>query len=141
VSPPRVWDVLGVGDADVDLFLGVERLPGRDEKVMGEYLGEHPGGVVANFCCAASRLGARTALVTVVGEDRYGKMAVADLEAHDVDTSLVKVRLGGITYFCVVPRRFGREGTHRSQDRLHAARPVRGRSRLLHSRSLGSPDG
>jgi sugar/nucleoside kinase (ribokinase family) len=102
VSPPRVWDVLGVGDADVDLFLGVERLPGRDEKVMGEYLGEHPGGVVANFCCAASRLGARTALVTVVGEDRYGKMAVADLEAHDVDTSLVKVRLGGITYFCVV---------------------------------------
>lgn len=86
----------------MDLFLAVERLPGRDEKVMGEYLGEHPGGVVANFCCAASRLGARTALATVVGEDRYGRMAVADLEAHDVDTSLVKVRRGGTTYFCVV---------------------------------------
>ena len=102
MSPSRAWDILGVGDADVDLFLEVERLPGRDEKVMAEYLGEYPGGVVANFCCAASRLGSRTALATVVGEDRYGRMAISDLEAHLVDTSLVKIRPNGRTYFCMV---------------------------------------
>ena len=102
MSRSRRWDVLGIGDAGVDIFLRVERLPGRDEKIMGECLGEYPGGVVANFCCAASRLGSRTALATVVGDDLYGRMAIADLEAHEVDTGSVTIRQGGRTYFCVV---------------------------------------
>lgn len=49
MSTGRRWDVLGVGDADVDLYLRVSRLAGRDEKVLANLLGELPGGVVANF--------------------------------------------------------------------------------------------
>jgi ribokinase len=96
------WDVLGIGDADVDLFVKVEHLPGHDEKVMGQYLGEYPGGMIANFCCAASRFGARTALATVVGEDRYGEMAIAGLQEYGVAIDEVRVRPGGRTYFCIV---------------------------------------
>lgn len=98
----RLWDVLGIGDADVDLFLKVDRLPGRDDKVLGAYVGEFPGGIVANFCCAASRLGTRTALASTVGDDRYGAMTLAGLRECGVDISEVRVRQGGQTYFCIV---------------------------------------
>ncbi|MFN8592580.1 MAG: carbohydrate kinase family protein [Thermomicrobiales bacterium] len=102
MSAPRRWDVLGVGDADVDLYLRVSRLAGRDEKVLGGLLGELPGGVVANFACAASRMGMRTALATIVGDDRYGEIALDGLREASVATDLVLVKPGGRTYFCVV---------------------------------------
>ncbi len=98
----RRWDVLGLGDADVDLYLGVPHLPQRDEKVVGSLLGEFPGGVSANFCCAASRLGLRAGLIAVVGDDRYGELALQSLRQDGVDTDLVVVRPGGQTFFCVV---------------------------------------
>lgn len=102
MSDSRRWDVLGVGDAGVDLFLRTPRLPGRDEKVLGRYLGELPGGVVANFCCAASTMGSRVALATLIGDDRYGELVLAGLRAAGVATDLVVVKPGGQTYFCVV---------------------------------------
>lgn len=99
---PREWDVLGLGDIDVDLFLGVEQLAGRDEKVLGSFLGEYPGGMIANVCCVASTLGASTAMIGRVGDDAYGTLAVQSLDAHGVDTSLVRVVEGGRTFYCVV---------------------------------------
>lgn len=86
----------------MDVFVKVVDLPGRDEKVLGQYLGEHPGGMIANFCCASSRLGARAAMASVVGDDARGEPALAGLEACGVDTSQVRVRIGGTTFFCIV---------------------------------------
>lgn len=96
------WDILGVGDTDMDVFLRVGRLPGRDEKVLSELVGEFAGGMVANFCVAASRLGATTGLASVVGDDAYGRAALDDLRQCGVDISQVAVRRGGRTYFCIV---------------------------------------
>lgn len=98
----RRLEILGIGDADVDLFIKVPHLPDRDEKVVGTLLGAYPGGMVANYCCAASQLGARTGLVTVVGDDTYGRMAIADLDRFGVDRSQSIVRKDGTTYYCVV---------------------------------------
>lgn len=98
----RRWDVLGVGDADIDIYLGVGHVPGRDEKVLGTLLGEFPGGVVANFCCAASNAGVCVGLASLVGNDAYGRQALAALANAGVDTSLVVVKPDGRTYFCVV---------------------------------------
>lgn len=98
----REWDVLGVGDASVDLYLRVDRLPGHDEKVMGSLLGEYPGGVVANFCCAAARMGSRVALAAVVGGDAYGQLAVESLTRCGVATEAIRVLPGKRTYFCVI---------------------------------------
>jgi ribokinase len=102
VTTSRRWDILGVGDADIDIYLSVPHVPGRDEKVLGTLLGEFPGGVVANFCCAASKAGARVGLASIVGDDAYGRQALAALEEAGVDTGLVVVKPDGRTYFCVV---------------------------------------
>lgn len=101
-TDPRKWDIVGVGDIDVDLYLGVSALAGPDEKVGAALLGEHPGGMIANVCCAASRVGSPTAMMGVVGDDVYGRTAVAGLAEFGVDTSLVRVRAGGRTFFCVI---------------------------------------
>lgn len=104
-GPPagsRRWDVLGIGDVDINVYLQVPHLPGHDEKVLAAELGEFPGGMVANFCCAASLAGARTALVTTVGDDRYGELAAASLADAGVAGDLVTVQPGGRTPYCVV---------------------------------------
>lgn len=102
MSAQRDWDVLGIGDTDMDIFVKVVDLPGRDEKVLGQYLGEHPGGMIANFCCAASKLGARAAMASVVGDDVRGEPALAGLETCGVDTSQIRVRVEGTTFFCII---------------------------------------
>ncbi len=98
----RQWDLVGVGDIDVDVFLGVTQLAGRDDKVLGKLLGEHAGGMIANVCCAASRLGASTAMIGRVGTDPYAEIALRGMQEHGVDTSLVRVVQGGRTFYCVI---------------------------------------
>lgn len=98
----RRWDVVGVGDIDVDMFLEVTALAGRDEKVPGRLLGEHPGGMIANVTCAASALGASTAMIGRVGTDPYGGVALQGLRDFGVDESMVTVVDGGRTFYCVI---------------------------------------
>lgn len=94
----RPIDILAVGDADVDIYVEVPRLPQPGEKIAGTHLGLHPGGVAANFCTASSRLGLRTRLVSVVGDDPFGQMAIDDLLANGVDATTVRVVSGTPTY-------------------------------------------
>lgn len=103
-EPPgsRRWDVIGVGDIDVDMFLEVPTLAGRDEKVPARLLGEHPGGMIANVTCAVSVLGGSAAMVGRVGTDAYGEIAVRGLRDLGVDTSQVTVVNGGRTFYCVI---------------------------------------
>ena len=98
----RRWDVVGVGDIDVDVFLQVPALAGRDEKVPARLLGEHPGGMIANVTCAVSALGGSAAMVGRVGTDPYGEIALQGLREFGVDVSLVTVVDGGRTFYCVI---------------------------------------
>lgn len=98
----RRWDIVGIGDIDVDMFLGVTKLAGRDEKVPGLLLGEHPGGMIANVVCAASVLGASTAMIGRVGTDAYAEVALRDLRDFKVDDSMVTIVDGGRTFYCVI---------------------------------------
>lgn len=98
----RRFDLVGIGDLDVDIYVRVPRLPGHDEKVHGVPMGIFAGGMIGNVCCAAARLGLRTGMVAVVGEDVFGAQTVAGLEAFGVDTTGVRVRADQQTYFCVV---------------------------------------
>jgi ribokinase len=98
----RRWDIVGVGDTDVDVYLRVPRIPQHDEKLMATLQTETCGGMMANYCVAASRLGASVALVSVVGDDAYGHLALDELSRTGVDTTMVECRQGGRTYFCVI---------------------------------------
>ncbi len=95
-------DVLGVGDADMDIYLDVDHIPARDEKVLARAVELHPGGMVANFVVALQKLGATCGFHGPVGDDDYGRAAVDNLVRHGVDTSGVIQKAGQQTYFCTV---------------------------------------
>lgn len=95
-------DIVGYGDADVDIFLSVDHLPARDEKVLAKNYSFHEGGMVANTVVALSRLGRSVGFHGRIGDDAFGRMALANLEENKVDTRGVIVKPDGHTFFCVV---------------------------------------
>jgi sugar/nucleoside kinase (ribokinase family) len=97
-----LYDVVALGDCDVDIFVGVRQLPTWDEKVPGDLLAIEGGGVAANFSCATASLGLNTALVSSVGDDEFGSIALKSLKGYGVDVNSVAVRQNASTYFSVV---------------------------------------
>ena len=102
--PPQVYDPLASlrvdGAPDVDVFVwgtvfldviftGLDRLPDGGQEVWAEGMGSCPGGI-ANLAVAARRLGLRTSLAAVFGDDAYGDFCwetLADLEHVDLSRS------------------------------------------------------
>jgi sugar/nucleoside kinase (ribokinase family) len=102
VRKERPFDVLAAGGIDVDLVMEVDRLPDHGEKVMGRFVGRLPGGTVANFACAAARLGLEVASLSSVGADDAGDSLIADFEKYGVATDFVLVRDDVETHFTVI---------------------------------------
>ena len=65
----RPIDAMAVSAASIDHVIRVRQLPAFDEKVIGALVGRLPGGTMANFACALSRLGGRAAWMGTVGGD------------------------------------------------------------------------
>jgi ribokinase len=85
-----VSDVVVVGSCNVDLIVEVARLPDPGQTVRGGEMIVRPGGKGANQALAARRLGANTAFVGAIGDDRFGTTLRAALAAEHVDlTGLV----------------------------------------------------
>jgi sugar/nucleoside kinase (ribokinase family) len=82
-------DLLVIGDANPDVV--VQGMPHDIQYGQVEQLVETGcltiGGSAAIFACAATRLGLRTALVAVLGDDPAGRFMLDELRAHDVDVS------------------------------------------------------
>jgi ribokinase len=89
--------VIVVGSVNVDLVVATERLPGPGETVVGGRFGQHHGGKGGNQAVAAARLGASTAFVGAVGDDRFGAEARVALEAEGVDVGGVVTLAGEAT--------------------------------------------
>ncbi|SDU78965.1 ribokinase [Jiangella alkaliphila] len=86
-SRPSAPVVIVVGSVNVDLVVSVDRLPTPGETVIGGRFARHAGGKGSNQAATAARLGARTYLVGLVGDDEFGRSARADLARAGVDTS------------------------------------------------------
>jgi sugar/nucleoside kinase (ribokinase family) len=98
----RPYDILTIGGIDLDLVVTVDELPGHDLKVMGQFVGNLPGGPAANYACAASRLGLRIAAMAEVGDDDAGRIIIDDFAAYGVDTRYLRTRAGGQTCFTII---------------------------------------
>lgn len=85
--------MLVVGSINVDLVVRAPRLPAPAETVTGGSFEQHHGGKGANQAVAAARLGAAVTFVGAVGEDEFGRAALADLEREGIDVARVS-RLG-----------------------------------------------
>jgi fructokinase len=86
-------DVVSLGEALVDF------LPDRRGRRVREVTRWHPclGGAPANVTVGLSRLGARAALVGVVGEDEFGHFLKDHLRREGVDVSAVRQTREGRT--------------------------------------------
>ncbi len=86
--------VLVVGSINTDLSLRIDQLPLPGQTVFGREFATLPGGKGANQAVAASRAGGDVAFIAAVGDDDYGRKAVANLRAEAVDVGHVRVLPG-----------------------------------------------
>ncbi|NUR98844.1 MAG: ribokinase, partial [Kribbellaceae bacterium] len=82
-------DVCVLGSFMKDLVASAERRPLPGETLHGTGFAEFLGGKGVNQAIAAARMGARTAIVGTIGEDRYGEEFLELLASNGVDTSWV----------------------------------------------------
>ncbi|MGW1342388.1 ribokinase [Kribbella sp. NPDC002412] len=83
------YDVCVLGSFMKDLVASAERRPLPGETLHGTGFAEFLGGKGVNQAIAAARMGARTAIVGTIGEDRYGEEFLELLESDGVDTTWV----------------------------------------------------
>lgn len=88
----RAFDVVVLGDANPDVILRGDVVPrfGQVEQML-DSAELSLGGSAAIVACGLTRLGVRTALVSVVGRDVYGDYVLDSLASFGVDTRWVSV--------------------------------------------------
>jgi ribokinase len=79
--------VVVAGSINVDLIVGVPRLPAAGETVLGDGFVQQNGGKSANQAVAAARVGAAVTILGAVGDDDMGRSALRGLADAGVDTS------------------------------------------------------
>lgn len=107
--------VVVVGSLNVDLVVGLDRMPEQGETVLGDTLERHAGGKGLNQAIAASRLGADVRLLGAVGDDESGAWLRELIRANNVNdegvatvsgpsgTALIEVDARGLNRIIVVP--------------------------------------
>jgi len=91
-----------VGALHRDAVVRAPRFPQPGETLSGHDFAWHVGGKGANQAVAASRLGARVALVGALGDDEYGGAVRGALAAEGVDLAHVRCIPGGSTGVAVI---------------------------------------
>jgi ribokinase len=107
--------VVVVGSLNVDLVVGLDRMPDPGETVIGHTLDQHPGGKGLNQAVAAARLGAQVQMIGAVGSDDSGSWLRSIVTAEGIDdsgirtvdgpsgTALIEVDHTGMNRIVVVP--------------------------------------
>jgi ribokinase len=84
-------EVVAIGRINIDIDMKVETLPKANEHVICETGRIAFGGSAANFATQSARLGVKTMLVSCVGDDAYGQLAMKEIAKTGVDTSCLLV--------------------------------------------------
>lgn len=132
-------DLVGVGHICQDHLCVIEDYPPEDGSTRITDIQMQGGGAVATAIVAAARLGASTALIGSIGDDRIGDEIAAELEAEGVDISAID-RLQGVrslsSYVMIHPGR----GTRTKFPYLDRMPPIawdhRQRERLRQAKAL-----
>lgn len=86
-----VGEFLVFGRINIDIDMRVDTIPKKNEHVICDEGHISFGGSASNFAAQASRLGVKTTLVSCVGDDPYGHLAVKEMSRLGVDTSCILV--------------------------------------------------
>ena len=76
-----------VGSINMDIILGMERVPDVGENVLGTEYSYSCGGKGANQASALAKLGADTKMIGKVADDTNGRKLIENLEANGIDRS------------------------------------------------------
>ena len=87
----RCVRVVVVGSSNTDLVVSVPTLPNPGQTVLGGEYFRAAGGKGANQAVAASRAGAHVQFVGAVGDDEFGRAALAGLSREGIDVQSVRV--------------------------------------------------
>lgn len=79
------YDILGIGEVVVDWVAIVDHFPEPDEKIDSISQQTFSGGVTANYCVAAARLGAKVGFFGAIGNDEQGKFLRSDFLSEKVN--------------------------------------------------------
>ena len=88
---PRTFDVIAVGDLNIDLIMAIDELPEFGREVIARTMSQHQGGVAANFASYCARLGLNVALVARVGRDDFGSFLVDRMRDMGVCTDYIRI--------------------------------------------------
>ena len=95
-------NILGIGDADIDIFIEVDKAPSHDEKVFARSTSQCVGGMVLNFLTCLKNLGNSCEFVGVIGKDNYGEKILSFLKEYSIVTDNIIIDKDGETYYCYV---------------------------------------
>ena len=84
-----------VGSANMDIVLGVERIPLPGETLLASSAARYPGGKGLNQAVAAARAGASTTFVGAVGTDDDGAVLKAVMTDAGMDVRYLRSEAGG----------------------------------------------
>jgi len=88
----KIFDVLVVGELNVDLILDkIEKFPEIGKEVIARNMTLTLGSSSAIFASNISSLGAKTAFLGKIGNDKFGEIVLESLKKSKVDTSLIKI--------------------------------------------------
>lgn len=79
-----------IGSSNTDMVVKTSNFPKPGETVLGGEFLMNPGGKGANQAVAAARLGANVSFVGRVGNDLFGKEAVAHLQEEGIDVTHIE---------------------------------------------------
>ena len=78
-----------VGSINMDIILGMERVPDIGENVLGTEYSYSCGGKGANQASALAKLGADTKMIGKVADDTNGRKLIENLEANGIDRVVI----------------------------------------------------
>ncbi len=81
-----------MGIIPYDLLFNVDRYPGPGMKIDAADFFMQGGGPVPNVVIGLSRMGFKTALIAVVGDDPFGKLSVEEIRREKVDHRFIIVK-------------------------------------------------
>lgn len=82
--------IVVVGSINMDIMVKTNKNPDIGETILGESIRYSPGGKGANQAIYCSKLGAEVSFIGSVGDDKFGKTMIDNLENKNVDVSGVK---------------------------------------------------
>lgn len=87
-------DVVCVASWNADLVVRLPRPPARGETLMAHGFTIGPGGKGSNAAVAAARQGARVAVLARLGDDDFGRMALAQWASEGIGATAVEIAPG-----------------------------------------------